>query len=82
MGNRMEEARTACLMQGMSRTLGTSPAGIEGQLGRARLEAMVETCRACTKSDDCILWLLEHGAGARRAPGYCLNGEQLEVLAG
>lgn len=82
MSNRLEEARTDCLMQGMSRTLGTSPARIEGRLGRARLDAMVETCRACTRSDDCILWLLSHQDGSRRAPGYCLNGEQLEVLAG
>lgn len=81
MDNRMEEARTACLMQGMSRVLGTSPDQIEGHLGRERMEAMVETCRACTRSDDCILWLLDHQEGSRRAPGYCLNGEQLEVLA-
>ncbi|WP_425052932.1 DUF6455 family protein [Psychromarinibacter sp. S121] len=80
MSNRMEDADTACLMQGMSRVLGTSADQIEGRLGGERLRDMVTTCRSCTRSDDCILWLVENEAGARRAPGYCLNGEQLEVL--
>ncbi|WP_172299546.1 DUF6455 family protein [Pseudoruegeria sp. HB172150] len=81
MSNRLVEAKTACLMQGMSRVLGTSPDLIEGELGSDRLDAMVQTCRSCARADDCILWLLDHQAGSRRAPEYCLNGEQLEALS-
>ncbi len=71
---RPEAARTACLMQGMAERLGARlPDG--GALG-----GMVAACRSCTKPDECILWLVDHAAGAAAAPGFCLNGERLEML--
>lgn len=82
MASRLEKARTACLMHGMMRTLGTTSEQVEGQLGTEALNAMMKTCRTFTRTTDCITWLLDHHeAGARRAPGYCLNGTQLDVLA-
>lgn len=81
MVNRLEEAKTACLMQGMTKVLGTGRNQIEQDLGEDRLEEMVATCRNCTKADACILWLVDHQAGARRAPDFCLNGDQLTALA-
>ncbi|MDJ0629399.1 MAG: DUF6455 family protein [Rhodobacter sp.] len=84
MPDRIEEARSACLMYGMADKLGVNPAAAmgTGRLHAAGLDAMVDRCRACTKSDDCILWMVDHSAGAARAPDYCLNGEELQSLRG
>ena len=81
MATRMDRARTACLMQGMADRLGVD---IDAQVSAARLgagerDAMVARCRDCTKSDDCILWMVEH-ATSDAAPDFCLNGEELAAL--
>ena len=82
MPNRTEMARTDCLMQGMAEKLGVSPivAIRAGQLQETDLDDMVGRCRSCTHADDCILWMVDHDAGAKAAPGYCLNSEELDLL--
>ena len=84
MTDRIEAARSACLMLGMAEKLGVNPTAAlsVGQLDQADLDAMVARCKGCTKGDDCILWMVEHAAGAETAPGYCLNGERLAELRG
>jgi len=74
----MTEAQTACLMQGMADKLGVE--GAIGALPVAQMDKMVTTCRACTRADDCILWMVEHSTGAATTPDYCLNGEYLELM--
>jgi hypothetical protein len=82
MPNRIEAARTDCLMQGMADKLGVNPAVAvtAGRLEAAELDGMVARCRSCTHSDDCILWMVDHSTGADAAPGYCLNSEELDML--
>jgi hypothetical protein len=81
MSIRTEAARTACLMQGMADHLSVDLAALirAGRLSEAERDEMVTRCRACTKGDDCILWMIEHDQ-AKDAPGYCLNGEDLTAL--
>lgn len=83
MPNRMEEAKTACLMLGMADRLGVSPGSAlaAGRLTEESLGEMVARCRQCAKSDECILWMVENADGAGEAPGYCLNSEELGQLA-
>jgi len=78
MMNRGEAAQTACLMQGMADKLGLDAA--VNALERERLGGMVTTCHACTRADDCILWMVDHSGGAETAPDYCLNAEVLGVM--
>lgn len=74
--NRIEAAQTACLMQGMADKLGVSV----DALPPAQVGALVATCRCCTRSNDCILWMVDHSTGTGAAPDYCLNGEKLGVM--
>lgn len=84
MPDRIEEARTACLMLGMADRLGVNPGAAlaAGRLDQADIDAMVSRCRSCTRGDDCILWMVDHARGAAVPPGYCLNGERLGALRG
>ena len=72
----------ACLMHGMVDLLGVSLAEAlsSGRLDRGELDAMSTRCGACTRSDDCILWMVENADGAETSPAYCLNGERLGTL--
>lgn len=81
MADRTEDARTACLMQGMADRLGVDfPALLaSGRLSAAERDGMVARCRDCTKGDACILWMVERES-AEAAPDYCLNGEELATL--
>jgi hypothetical protein len=81
MTDRMDAARTACLMQGMSDRLSVDLRALvaTGRLTLEERDAMVARCRDCTRADDCILWMVEH-ARAADAPAYCLNGEELAAL--
>lgn len=81
MPDRIEQARTACLMTGMADKLGVNPLAAvnTGRLDQADLDAMISRCRSCVKGDDCILWMVDH-AKADDAPGYCLNSEKLHAL--
>ncbi|MDJ0825239.1 MAG: DUF6455 family protein [Rhodobacter sp.] len=80
----IEAARTACLMHGMADKLGVTPTAAlaDGRLNQAGLDDMVARCRSCAKSDDCILWMVDHATGATAAPDYCLNREELQALRG
>ncbi len=81
MGNRLQDAKTTCLMQGMMEVLGTSAARVETKVGPERLREMASTCDACTRKDDCVRWLVAPLDGPRQAPSFCLNGEALDFLA-
>jgi len=81
MTDRSRNARTACLMQGMAERLGADLAALP--VAGADLDALVQRCRACTKGDACILWMVDHaGRTEPAAPDYCLNGEVLATLRG
>lgn len=69
--------RDAILMDGMADKLGVAP---DRDLDPKRLAALRATCTACTKRDDCILWMLDHARGAEAAPVYCLNRNDLSAL--
>ncbi|MEQ9261475.1 MAG: DUF6455 family protein [Roseovarius sp.] len=42
---------------------------------------LINQCRACGRSEQCMAWLAGNGAGAERAPEFCPNGPTLEELA-
>lgn len=83
MAGQLTPKREALLMDGMADKLHAdlSHARANGTISRADALAMATRCKACTKRDDCILWMLDHSGGAEHAPPFCLNAETLEGLA-
>ena len=83
MAQRLSPKRDALLMDGMADKLHAdlAEARADGALSRHEAAQMTARCQACTKHDDCILWLLDHDTGASKAPPFCLNAEELEMLA-
>jgi hypothetical protein len=54
--------------------------GVDNPRGlRAR---MARQCAWCEHGEDCRLWRLEAHVERGRVPGYCLNSEKIEALAG
>ncbi|RMD89826.1 MAG: hypothetical protein D6811_11660 [Alphaproteobacteria bacterium] len=82
MNDRAGEEKTGCLMLGMAERLGVDVKALvrTGALAPQEHAQMIARCRACSRADDCILWLVERDS-AEKAPGWCLNAEELEALA-
>lgn len=69
------------LTRGMARMvkLDLGRAAMDGWLTRAEVDALVETCEACTQKATCTAWLTQ----AHEAPClavFCPNQQRLEAL--
>ncbi len=75
--------RHAGLVSDMADTLGVDLAEMTmtGRLTPSDHRAAVFRCIGCTQPGACAEWTAAHTEGARHAPDYCRNKEQLERLA-
>lgn len=53
----------------------------EGAFSPDDYAKLIDQCRACGRSQQCLAWLGQNGAGAAQAPEFCPNGPTLEELA-
>lgn len=70
-----------CLTRGMARVAGVNlpRAVMDGWLPRDQLDLMVDRCKACGRSEDCMQWLAQ--AQSAPLPDYCTNKDGIEALA-
>ncbi|WP_324056204.1 DUF6455 family protein [Salibaculum sp.] len=71
------------LMKGMSRARGVDlgAALTEGRLSHDDYAGMVQACRSCSKPGACKK-LLNLREALEVSPGYCVNRERMDDLAG
>jgi hypothetical protein len=69
------------LTRGMARISGVNlpRAVVEGWLPRAELEDLVARCAACTRGEQCEIWLMQSGK-ADAMPAFCPNKAGIEAL--
>jgi hypothetical protein len=69
------------LTRGMARMVDVDlgHALIEGWLGRQEVDALVDTCQACTQKEPCSAWLTQ-AHGSRCLAVFCPNQEHLQSL--
>ena len=75
--------RHARLVERMADTLGVDLAEelMRGRVMPSDLRSNVVRCMGCERTQECGVWLEAHPDGARMAPNFCRNKEQLERAA-
>ncbi|MGC9417457.1 MAG: DUF6455 family protein [Rhodovulum sp.] len=70
------------LTQGMARTIGANvnAALKDGHMGRGEFAELVARCCHCDRTERCMPWLAQQGAGAEEIPDWCPLKARLEAL--
>lgn len=70
------------LTQGMARSVGINlnEALQSAVLRRDEYAQAIALCCDCGKTQQCVGWMAQQGAGARDVPSFCPIGEMLEKL--